>query len=509
MQPMPHATRLKPHDDAGEQVAPRRLAGRLALAAERNVFVALVLAACCVLHAAVVHMAVISDAWYTLLAGRSISASGLPHHDTWTLLTLGHRWVDQQWLGQLGLYGLWNAGGWRLAATGVVVLYVAAFAVAVVAARRGGASDRNVAAAGVVCFVAGLNNTVFRAQIPTYVLFELALVLLLAEARQPSRRVYLVFPLLALWANIHGSVVLGAALVALLGLVEAAGRLRARHRVGSWLPRAGLLVVAPWACTLVSPYGLGLPGYYRSVLGNSTLSHSVSEWAESTVRGEPIFFVLFVAAVWLLGRAGGAMTPFAKLALAGCGFLGLLAVRNVVWFALVGAAVLPAALDAVKAPSQAPRRTRFNVALASTAVVVAVGAVASVALHGRSWFERRYPPRAAAAVSLAARSDPSLKVFANERYADWLMVEDPALVGRVAYDVRFELLSNAQLDKIVTFRTEHGVDWQRAANGYGLLVLQPGADGGAIELFRRAGARVLYRDGKVVVLRRQVSAAGT
>ena len=49
-------------------------------------------------------------------------------------------------------------------------------------------------------------------------------------------------------------------------------------------------MIAPWACVLARPYGFDLPGYYRSVLDNPTLAHSVSEWGPSTLRGQPLFF---------------------------------------------------------------------------------------------------------------------------------------------------------------------------------------------------------------------------
>jgi hypothetical protein len=58
-----------------------------------------------------------------------------------------------------------------------------------------------------------------RTQSFAYPLFAAFLLLLLDDARAPGRRVLLALPLLVLWANIHGSVVLGAALTALYGLL--------------------------------------------------------------------------------------------------------------------------------------------------------------------------------------------------------------------------------------------------------------------------------------------------
>src|SRR4051812_29171589 len=51
------------------------------------------------------------DTWLSLLVGRRIAHSGIPHHDVFTAWTLGHTWVDQQWLANLLSYGIYAAGG--------------------------------------------------------------------------------------------------------------------------------------------------------------------------------------------------------------------------------------------------------------------------------------------------------------------------------------------------------------------------------------------------------------
>ena len=51
------------------------------------------------------------DSWLSLSGGRDIAARGLPWHDRLTALTHGARWVDQQWLGKLFLYGTTVVGG--------------------------------------------------------------------------------------------------------------------------------------------------------------------------------------------------------------------------------------------------------------------------------------------------------------------------------------------------------------------------------------------------------------
>ena len=197
------------------------------------------------MQARLIRGAIVSDTWYTLASGRAVVTHGLPRGDTLTLLTLGRQWVDQQWLAQAAIYGLWRLGNWQLALLCLLAVYALTFTLLARIGRRLGGSDRSVALVTVLCFVAGLPNTALRAQIPAYLLFALVLGLLLADERRPSRRVLLVFPLLAVWANVHGSVVLGAGLVTLRGLVLLWEPLRARTARAAPLARAASLIVRP------------------------------------------------------------------------------------------------------------------------------------------------------------------------------------------------------------------------------------------------------------------------
>ena len=123
-------------------------ARQLADVAERNVFVILVLAVAGIFRVGLLGLGIGSDTWYTLLGGRWVSRSWIPHHDTLTVLTHGREWVDQQWLGHLVMYGLWALGGWPLALLCLLAAYLGAFALAAAAARRSGASAHYTAIAG-------------------------------------------------------------------------------------------------------------------------------------------------------------------------------------------------------------------------------------------------------------------------------------------------------------------------------------------------------------------------
>jgi hypothetical protein len=472
-------------------------------AADRNVFVILVLTAAGMFRIALLGFPIGSDSWYTLLGGRLVSSSWLPHQNTLTVIAQGRDWVDEQWLGHLVLYGLWSLGSWPLATLILLALYLVSFSLVAAAARSRGASETGTAIVLLPCLVLAASETGFRAQTLACPLFALVVLLLIEDELRPSRRVFLTLPILALWANVHGSVVLGAGLVALRGLTVGFAGARRGEEPLRWLPRGAVLVAVPWLCTIASPYGFALPHYYLRLLDNPTLGRLVTEWQPTTIKNQPLFFVVLLGGLLLVAlRPGRALSPFTCLALFATGVAGLLALRHVVWFALVAAAVLPRALDAVWLPAPGPRRRRLNLSIAGACLVLLAGPCAAFAHHSRAWFERDYPAGAGDMIVSAAKADPSLKIFATERYADWLLFEHPSLAGRVAYDVRFEILSRGELQSIAAFRREQGADWMRAADGYSLLVLDPSGDAGVIMAFQETGARAVYLDRGVAVLTR-------
>jgi len=291
-----------------------------------------------------------ADSWLTFLGGREIVAHGIPHTDSLAILTSGHAWVDQQWLAQLSLWQLVRIGGIRLALLATILCLAVPLVLAIVLARRRGAAPLAIVPFAVVPGLAF--SSFLRAQLFSQLLFVPLLALLAAESHRPSRRVFVVFPLLALWANLHGAAVEGAALVALLGVCEAAAARRASVR-------AGALVLGPWLCLLATPYGTQTIDYYRSTLGNPILRRALTEWAAPTFPSlyGLALFTLAGAAIALVARRPRALTAFELGALALTLLGGLLAVRSIVWFGYASLVLLPPLVTARRRCSaETPRR---------------------------------------------------------------------------------------------------------------------------------------------------------
>jgi hypothetical protein len=444
----------------------------------------------------------VQDSWLTLVSGREIAWNGLPSRDTLTVFGHGADWVDQQWLAQLGFYGAYVLGGLKAVLVAHVALVAGAFALGLAAARRLGASPRSVFVVGIAAFLLAPWTWQLRSQSAAYLLFVAVVWLLVRDVRDPGRRTFLVLPLLALWANLHGSVVLGAALVMLRGASLVVERARAREPVSGWAARAAALVVAPPLVLLASPYGLDLVGYYERMLVGPEFARIVGEWRPPTFPRAIPFFVLALAAVWLLARARR-VSGFEKAIVLFSIVGGLLAIRSITWFAFTALVVLPSALDDVVPPRARMRPHGRPIRLLAGVAAVAIPATFAVmALVPTRTYERLWPEPAAIAVAEAAASDPSVRVFASDRYADWLLWKRPELAGRIAYDVRFELHSKAELDALFDYYNHVGSDWAAATEGYELVVVDRTSRRAGEEAILREGGTRLYEDEHVAVLRR-------
>jgi hypothetical protein len=436
----------------------------------------------------------IVDGWLTLVSGRWIAQHGLPVRDTLTVWTHGRRWTDQQWLAQIAFYEIWKLGGIKLVMLLHTLLATSGIVIAALIARSRGATARSVAWIALpVAFAYYPVASVMRAQSFAFPLFAVVLWLVLADQRRPSLRIFATLPILALWANLHGSVLVGAGLVSLAGLV---GMLKERRPTSRGL----VLLLAPWACVFASPYALHLPAYYEKILVGGDFKQLVTEWAPTTLglRTAPIY-ILVLGGMWLLGRAGRQLPAVDQVALVLTAIFAFDAIRNTAWFGLVALAVLPQLIDRVRKPVTDPRQ--LNRILSVTLLARLAISVLAVGTKPARWFTTNFPAAAAAAASSAAGSNGH--VFATSPEADWLLWAQPKLSGRVAFDARFELLSTRQLRDIARFQAQAG-NWRRTARGYRVFVLNPASDQ-TLEraLLRTLPTRVVFSSPQVVVLRRR------
>jgi hypothetical protein len=343
-----------------------------------------------------------------------------------------------------------------------VLLLGGAVAGAVAFARREGAAARTLAWLLVATiYPILLASGGVRTQTFVLPLFVVVLSLLVRDARSPGNGVFWTLPVLALWANLHGSVVIGTGLVllrVLLGLLEKTNRAR-------YLALAVGAVVALGA----TPYAVG---YYRSTLVNPSFRSIVTEWGAPTpsLMNAPIF-LLIGGAIWLLARRTKEVGRFGLVAELALIVLALGAIRSAVWLGLASIVLVAPALDAELGHKElaVERLNRivgmFGVAFASIMLVV------TLAQGSGGLTKASFPPAAGDRVARAASARPGTTIYSNERYADWLLFTHPELAGRLAFDARFELLSAEQLQRIFIWTNQITDGWRRTIAGSGVVVL--------------------------------------
>ena len=411
----------------------------------------------------------IGDTWMMLVGGREVAQHGLPHRDTLFLWTHGRPWVDQQWLAQLTYYGLHVSGGVRLVLIVNTFFVVGAAAIVFVFARLRGASPRAIFLIAVLLPLMAPWALQVRAQAPAQLLFAATFGLLTLRGPLTWARVGVVLALLLLWANVHGTVVMGAGLTMLCGLFAAKAAGGSRRR-----PALALVFLSP-LCVLASPYGAELGGYYRDLLMNPLLPKFVAEWKTSTPGVlTAVFYAALLGGLFLLVKYGRRVPLYDKVALTLLAVNAIMALRSIIWFGLAAVIVLtPLVDDVLGATRSLTGRTVARAGLAAGAVALVVGVV--VFSSSNTSLQQDWPRAAADRVALLSSHPGRERVFADATVADWLLWVKPELRNRIAYDARFELFRSGEFTKLSDYGKKKGDHWPDAASGYKVFLYDTGA----------------------------------
>jgi hypothetical protein len=293
----------------------------------------------------------------------------------------------------------------------------------------------------------------------------------------------------------HGSAALGAGLVSMRGLADAIGE----HRAGSRRMSSLVVSVLVWPPLLLTPYLLSTAHYYRETIFNSTLGHYLAQWQPSTlsILSLPLFALVF-GFFWLLGRRSSGLSGFEKAAALTLSLFALLAVRNWVWLCLFAIAVYPAALDRIRAAPRVPAASRLNRTVGVAGICIALAGSGLALSRSQSSFTPAFPAPAARAVAALSIAHPAARVWATEQWADWLLWQDPGLGGRMAFDARVELLSEAQVKRMTVFSAT-ALLVPQVRHRYAIVVVSKSNEPDAYRVLRREGP-VVYDDGNVLVV---------
>jgi hypothetical protein len=274
-----------------------------------------------------------ADAQWLAALGRVIVARhGVPAGVPFAAAPSAH-WPNALVLAELAFNGLEQGLGDR----GLMLAQLLAVTVGLVILARDalneGADGDGTAIALLVAALGALSSLVIvRVQLFSIALFPLLLLLLRSQARRPSRRIWIVVGILALWTNLHGAVLIGLLLTLAYLLL---GRLRKD-------PVTAVAVgLASVAATFLTPALLRTVDYYDGVLHNQAAQRGIGLWAPLSLSA-PLDDVAILAALILAWRARRSRPQLWEIAAAlGLALLGVLASRSMVW--LLFFLVVPAA----------------------------------------------------------------------------------------------------------------------------------------------------------------------
>lgn len=395
--------------------------------------------------------AIAIDTLYALYTGREVAHSGAPRVDH--LTTAGtHSWIDQQWLGQWIFYEIYRIGSYRAVAFFAVALVLAAGLLLQHLLRRlGGAHPVFWSCLAVFALI--LNTAATRTQSLAYPLFVAVVGALAISARSSKWRggALVAIPILVLWANVHGSAILGAGLATLCMIWQSGRLLRLGRRCDAFVALG--IAVLDLAAVVATPYGGSTLNYYLSLAGNNAVRSHVPEWqplSPSRVTAWTFLLLCTLAIASIVkgrksrradGRRLGLLFTAIGIALAAY------SARYAVW-----ASVLLAFVASVYGYSWSPRISRLLLRTGQIAacslLLIATFLLATVP---QSRLTRDLPLRLAEPTSLVLATHPSAVVLTDQVTSAVLLWSRPESHGRVAFDIRYEQYADAQLSQYFEF----------------------------------------------------------
>ena len=281
------------------------------------------------------------DTYSHIAVGRWIIAHGaVPASDPFSFSMRGAPWITFEWLSEVIYAAAYALSGWA----GVVALAAAAIALAVGLLTRfllrelAPTPALLMVIASVMLLAPHILARPHVLTLPIMVAWAAALVRSMDRRAPPP---YWALPLLVLWANLHGSVVLALGLIgpAVLEALLDEKRSDWPRVLSRWLPFTALAVAA---CCL-TPYGPGSLLMPLKTLGLGPALGWISEWRPQDFGHVGAFELLLLAGIFALSR--GVTLPVVRaLVVLGLIHFALAQVRNADLLAMLAPLYLAAPL---------------------------------------------------------------------------------------------------------------------------------------------------------------------
>ena len=247
--------------------------------------------------------------WHLRNAEVLVHSHSVVHHDFYSFTAAGSRWINEAWLGELPYYFGWRWLGMRgiylVMLAEVELILFGVFGLAYL-------NSKNVKAAFLASWLAVWLATVSfgpRTLLVGWICLVAELFLLM-QFKQGKDWTWLLPPLFVLWANLHGSWLIGMVLFAVFfaaGLLEGSwGRIQANRWTRAQGLKLALVGALSAAGLFLNPYTYHLVFYPFNFAFRQRLNvNHVDEWMSldfHSVRGKILFVMLAVTLILALVR---------------------------------------------------------------------------------------------------------------------------------------------------------------------------------------------------------------
>ncbi len=313
------------------------------------------------------------DTFLHIAAGqRMLAEHAILFRDPFSYTFANAPWQAHEWLAEIVMALSYQAGGW----SGLIGLFAmaAALTAGILAYTLGRWLEPQAQAITTVlalsCMTGSLLARPHLLALPLLAIWTAELVQARSERRGPS---WLLLPVMTVWANIHGSFLLGLALaggLALEALVDDAA-LRAKT-LRDW----GLFGTGALCACLVNPHFIQGLTFPLTLMGTSSLAN-VDEWRPMDFSHLQPAALVVAAALYVLLSRGVKLSAVRVLVLLGLLTMMLQHQRHQIVFAVIAPLLLADPLSRSLGMAGARMRSRLSVAVAAGAMIVVAGLIAT------------------------------------------------------------------------------------------------------------------------------------
>ncbi|HEY1425198.1 MAG TPA: hypothetical protein VGF50_00875 [Caulobacteraceae bacterium] len=353
----------------------------------------------------------------------------LAHHavpavDPFSYTMAGHAWVAHEWLAEALMASAWAALGWNGLRLLIGAFAGAAFAL-LAAEQRRSLRPLSLIASLSMSFIILAKHLLARPHVIALPLLALWTIAILSARRERRAPRLWCAPAMTLWANLHGSFVVGLGLAAAFAVEALLEAPRWRTLLG-W----GGFLAAATGCALINPHGAAYLLYPFKVTSMRELT-AIGEWRPIDLLHWSTFSFALLLGLSVCLLRGVRIPPVRLAMLLGLVFLSLQHAREEIVLAVLGPLLLAEPLGRALEPGEPARALRrFGVgtgaAVAAAFVLVSLVRLATPDHRGDS---ATAPESAVAATPASLRARP---VFNEYSFGGWLMLDGvrPFIDGR-------------------------------------------------------------------------------